>query len=123
MKTTNGMTIPRTPRYFAQGFFLPREHVEHARHGAVPVASAVPADAPFHPHQGDPQQQERDKIGNHEGPAAVLCGLDRKTQEIAQTDGVACHRQDEADARSPPLLSVCLDAHYGLLRRCEICFV
>ncbi len=69
------------------------------------VGAAVAADAPLDPHHRDPQQQERDEVGDHEGAAAVLGGLHREAQEVAEADRVAGHRQDQSDARSPALAS------------------
>ncbi len=64
-------------------------------------AAAKPPDGPLNPHQRQPQQQKRNKIGNHERPAAVIRGNARKPKEIAQTDGAARHGQNHPQFASP----------------------
>ena len=65
------------------------------------LAPAVAAHGPLGPADGDAQQQERDEVGDHEGAAAVGGGIAGKAQEVAQPDGRAGHRQDDAQAGAP----------------------
>ena len=67
--------------------------------------AAVTADRPLDPEQRDAHQDERDEIRDEEGAAAVLGGLSGEAEEVAETDGVARHRQHEPDARAPALFS------------------
>ena len=77
-----------------------------ARRGIVSLRSAVAAQRPFDPGQRQPQDQERDKVRDHEGTAFVLSGQPWKTQEVAQPHGAAHHCQNHADPRTPGFLTI-----------------
>ena len=46
-------------------------------------AAAIAAYGPFDPHEGNAQEKERYKIGNHKGTATMSGGLYGKTQKVA----------------------------------------
>lgn len=75
----------------------------------MPETPSVPADTPLDPHQGNTEDEERHEVRDHEGATAVLGGLHREAQEIAQSDGIPGHRQDQTDPGAPTLawLKVC----------------
>ena len=109
MSTTTGMNSPSTPRYLAIGFFQSVSNMPGTE--PCPAEPAVAADAPLDPHQRDADEEERDEVGDHEGAAAVLDGLPREAEEVAETDGVARHGQDQADAGAPGFTGGCGVAH------------
>jgi len=79
---------------------LPQE-LEHAGGVAVAVPSSHAADGALGPHEGNPHDEERHEIGDHEGAAAVFRGLDGEAEKIAQADGVSGQGQDQPDLRGP----------------------
>ena len=84
--------------------------VEHAGDRGVAVPAAEPADRPLDPHERDPEQQEGDEVRDHEGAAAVLRGLHREAKEVAESDGVPGHGQDQPDPGRPTFLRMCVSA-------------
>ena len=81
--------------------------------------AAFAADGPFHPAEGNAQQQECCEIGNHEGAAAVLGGKTGKAQEVAEADSAAGHGQHGSDVGGPEFLFVVL-AHGVKMVRASI---
>ena len=82
------------------------------RCGVEALAAAVPPHGPFGPADRNAEQQKRNEIGDEEGAAAVLCGVTRKAQEIAEPDGRPGHRQDDTEPGTPglPVSNVAHDA-------------
>ena len=65
------------------------------------VAAAVAAHGPLYPAERDTEDDERDKIRDHEGPAAILADLAGKAQEIAESDSAAGNGEDNTDPSTP----------------------
>ena len=84
---------------FPAGFAA--DEVEDAGGGVATQCAALAADGPFHPAQGDTQQQEGGEVGNHEGAAAVLGCQAGEAQEITEPDGAAGHSQYYAQVGVP----------------------
>lgn len=69
----------------------------------VTELTTVPSDGPFHPEQGQTHQQEGNQVRDEERATSVLDRLGRKTEKVAEADGIAGHGEHEADTRAPLL--------------------
>ena len=80
--------------------------MEDARRGVEPARAAEATERPLHPADGQPDEQERDEVGDEEGAAAGLGMGDEpgEPEEVAQADGAAGDGHDDAELRAPGLL-------------------
>jgi hypothetical protein len=75
----------------------------------VVVEACRTAQSPFHPGEGNAQEQECDEVGDNEGTAAVGGCLYGESKEVAETYGGTCHSEDYTDLGTP-IFSIVLHA-------------
>ena len=68
-------------------------------------ATAVAAEGPFGPADGNPDDKQGDKVGDHERAAAVLGRLTGKAQKVTESYRAAGHRQNYPEPRAPGFLN------------------
>ncbi len=69
----------------------PPEQLEYPRRSTVAPRASVASHGPLDPHKGDPQEEQRKQVRDHECATAVRRGLHREAQEIAEPHGVPSH--------------------------------
>ena len=77
------------------------ERGEHARQVSLAIPSAVAANAPLDPHERDAEEQQGDEVRDHVRAATVGGGLTRKPKEVAETDRITRHGENETDTTTP----------------------
>ena len=82
------------------------EAVKHPGGMAVAEPTAETPDGALRPEERDPDQEQRQEVGNDERPTSVGRGLARETEKVPETDRVSCKREDEPDPRCPTIARV-----------------
>ena len=82
---------------------MAHEHIKNAGTGMKAPLACVTAQRPLRPTDRNPENEERNEIGEHERAAAVLGGQAGKAQKISETDSAAGHGENHAQARAPHL--------------------